>query len=155
MIQNSESQGPWVGIRSPHRTHLNNWYYLVWPIPYGEWLKPSIFIFRTVSDLQTSVYDSRDEIEKLVDEYERIMDQLDVFNRKVWNGLYPADVFGHGMDLINNGHAVVSQIRESVENEGRRKGGWQNSIRVFTETYSPYWGIIKKPKNKKLNSIIH
>ena len=46
------------------------------------------------------MFESRDEIDDLIDQYESIMDQLDNFNRKVWNHLYPADVFGHGMDLI-------------------------------------------------------
>ena len=57
------------------------------------------------------------------------MDQLDNFNRKVWNDLYPADVFGHGMDLIKNGYEIVLQIRNTVEKDANSKV-WME-IKIF------------------------
>ena len=62
------------------------------------------------------------------------MDQLDNFNRKVWNDLYLADVFGHGMDLIKDGHEIVSQIRNTVEKDANSKV-WMEIKILFSFVY--------------------
>ena len=49
-----------------------------------------------------NVFHQQNDLDKIVEDYEKIMDQIDDFNRKIWRDIYPADVFGHGMQLIQN-----------------------------------------------------
>ena len=52
--------------------------------------------------LQMEVFSQQSDLDSLIGRYEAIMDQIDDFNRKLWADIYPADVFGHGMLLIQN-----------------------------------------------------
>ena len=59
-------------------------------------------------EIYDDAFDRRDHIQSLIDQYEEIMDEIDVIGREAKDKVYSKDVFGRGKSLITD----VSRILE-------------------------------------------
>ena len=53
-------------------------------------------------EIYDDAFDRRDHIQTLIDQYEEIMDEIDVIGREAKNKVYSKDVFGRGKSLITD-----------------------------------------------------
>ena len=53
-------------------------------------------------EIYDDAFDRRDHIKTLIDQYEEIMDEIDVIGREAKNKVYSKDVFGRGKSLITD-----------------------------------------------------
>ena len=58
-------------------------------------------------EIYDDAFDRRDHIQSLIDQYEEIMDEIDVIGREAKDKVYSKDVFGRGKSLITD----VSRIK--------------------------------------------
>ena len=53
-------------------------------------------------EIYDDAFDRRDHIQSLIDQYEEIMDEIDVLGREAKDKVYSKDVFGRGKSLITD-----------------------------------------------------
>ena len=53
-------------------------------------------------EIYDDAFDRRDHIQSLIDQYEEIMDEIDVIGREAKDKVYSKDVFGRGKSLITD-----------------------------------------------------
>ena len=53
-------------------------------------------------EIYDDAFDRRDHIQILIDQYEEIMDEIDVLGREAKDKVYSKDVFGRGKSLITD-----------------------------------------------------
>ena len=53
-------------------------------------------------EIYDDAFDRRDHIQTLIDQYEEIMDEIDVLGREAKDKVYSKDVFGRGKSLITD-----------------------------------------------------
>ena len=53
-------------------------------------------------EIYDDAFDRRDHIQILIDQYEEIMDEIDVIGREAKDKVYSKDVFGRGKSLITD-----------------------------------------------------
>ena len=53
-------------------------------------------------EIYDDAFDRRDHIQSLIDQYEEIMDEIDLIGREAKNKVYSKDVFGRGKSLVTD-----------------------------------------------------